>query len=177
MNDRCLAGDRCVALTPDGPAITSQPLCHGCVNKLQDQYDELPAILEVLPMFKGGLWGTSGEAKVSTGKGEAPSPLNVGCVDAIDLINYLLADIGRLRIADLIRHQDGVARAMLVGSAWKQADSIIGISRKWERRFAKCPECDTRSLGNYTGSDTISCTNCGHRMTLEEYSGQIIGVS
>jgi hypothetical protein len=146
------------------------------VERLQAQYDELPAILRVLPMFKGGLWGTSDEAKVTKGKGEAPVPLNVHCVDVIDLVAWLLDDIGGLRIADLIRHEHGVARALLVGAAWNQADGIIGISRKQTRRFAKCPGCDTRNLAQYAGSDTIFCTNCDCRMTADEYSAGIIAV-
>ena len=177
MNDRCLAGDYCVALTPDGSAITSQPLCHACVDRLQVQYDELPAILDFLPVFKGGMWGVTDEAHVSTGKSEAPTVLNVHCVDVIDLVKWVLEDVGSLRVSDLARHEDGVHRALLIGVAWKQADGIIGISPAWTRRFARCPECDTRSLGTFAGQNTIHCSNCGHTLTLDEYSAHIITVS
>lgn len=174
MSDRCSAGDRCVAPTPDGAAITSQPLCHGCVDALQDRYDQLPAILEVLPMFKGGLWGASDQAKVSKGKGEAPSPLNAHCVDVIDMIEAILEDVGSLRVADLVRHEFGISRALKIGRAWKMADGIIGFAPRWERLAAPCDECGQRTLGRLYGTESVNCSNCGHRLTLQDYKSQTI---
>ena len=99
-----------MALTADGAAITNQPLCHACVNLLQERYDELPEILRVLPAWKGGMRGESGEAKVSKSKGEPPLPINVGVLDVIDMIREILEDIGSLRISDLARHENCVGR-------------------------------------------------------------------
>lgn len=176
MNDRCLAAERCVAITPDGAAITNQPLCHGCVNEIQDRYDQLPAILPILEMFKGGLWGESGEAKVSKGKSEPPCVLNCHAVDTADAIVEILDDIGTLQISDLMRHENGVSRALRAGWAWKQADGIIGISRAWTRRFSPCSECGNRSLRQFAGDSKIYCSGCGFSQTLEEYSAHIITV-
>lgn len=176
MNDRCAADLQCVALTSDGAAITNQPLCYACVNLLQNRYDELPEILRVLPLFKGGMSGESGEARVSKSKGEPPLPINVGVLDVIDMIREILEDIGSLRISDLARHESGVSRALRVGWAWKQADGIIGISIAWTRRFLPCRECGQRSLGQYAGETKIHCANCGFSQTLEEYSAHIITV-
>lgn len=174
MNERCLAEDRCAALTIDGPAITNQPLCHACVDKLQREYDELPAILEILPMFKGGLWGGSGEAKVSKGKGEAPSPLNVHALDVIDSVAEVLGDVGTLPIADLMRHPFGAGRCLRVGIVYAQADKVIGITHRWEQRFARCGNCGVRALGNLTGSDIIRCSNCGGTTTRGEYEKKCV---
>ena len=165
-----------MALTSDGAAITNQPLCHACVNLLQERYDELPEILRVLPAWKGGMRGESGEAKVSKSKGEPPLPINVGVLDVIDMIQGILEDIGSLRISDLARHENGVGRALRAGWAWKQADRIIGISRARTRRFSPCQECGQRSLGQYAGETKIHCANCGFSQTLEEYSAHIITV-
>lgn len=168
---RCRAGQRCLALTPDGSAITSRPdtLCYACVGRLQEQYDQLPEIREVLPLFKGGLGGVSGEAKVASSR-EAPCPLNVGVVDLVDLIDEIIADIRGLPIADLVRQDDGVRRALKIGKAWKRADGVVGFTRKWTRRIQPCPKCNLRTLGTFAGSDSIQCSSCGEILTRDEYS-------
>lgn len=176
MNDRCLAAEHCVALTPDGAAVTTQLLCHGCCAMIQSRYDQLPEILRVLNLFKGGLWGESGEAKVSKGKGEAPIPLNVHALDVQQGIAAILHDVGVLRISDLIRQQNGVSRALHISRLWKQADGIIGLSKPWIRRFAACGQCEQRTLGSYSGEDTVRCLTCGNSLSLDEYSAYIVKV-
>lgn len=170
MQDRCLALDQCAALTIDGSAITSQPLCHSCVDKLQGQYDDLPDILAMLPTFKGGLWGESGQPKVSKSKGEPPSPLNVHVLDVIDLVVDVLYDVDSLRISELMRHDHGVRRCLRVGMAYQQADRIVGVSQRWERHVAKCPKCRLRTLGALTGDEIIRCSTCGHSLTRDQYA-------
>ncbi len=170
MEFRCKSDQRCVAITPDGPAVVQrETLCAPCIKQIQEHYDELPAILRVLPAWKGGLRGENGEAKVSSSKGEAPCPLNVGAVDLELDIASILESVGSLRIADLVNQDGGIWWAVRIHSAWQQADGLIGISRHWSPRFAKCPNCETRSLGNYAGSDVIQCAWCGSTMSRDDY--------
>ncbi|QPO16734.1 hypothetical protein SEA_KASHFLOW_130 [Mycobacterium phage KashFlow] len=168
---RCHSGEYCVALTPDGAALTTRmdTLCHGCITRLQEQYDELRVIRKVLEMFKGGLWGQSGEAKVSSSSEPSP-PLNVHALDVINEVEEVLEDVGSLPVADLVRHENGVSRSLRIGKVWCQSDGIIGISRVWSRRFANCPECEQRTLGCYAGSESIECASCNIRLTRDEYS-------
>lgn len=168
---RCQSGQRCVASTPDGAAVVHQPgLCHRCIESVQAQYDELPKILSVLEMFKGGLWGTSGEAKVSTGKSVAPCPLNVDALDVELSIGEIRQCIGTMRIVDLANGEDGAYWIGRIRKAYDQADQIIGIDRHWSRRFSPCPGCSQRTLGNWSGEDTIRCESCPTTLTREEYA-------
>lgn len=170
MDQRCRSGQQCVALTEDGPAITYKPLCQRCLDEIQGYVDKLPALLGMLPFWKGGLRGQSGEAKVSTGKGgESPCPLNVGVVDLIDDINTALHHIGGVRAADFVTQEHGVEWLFEVRKLWKAADRTIGLSPHFSRRLTPCPECGQRALGSYAGAETITCTACGHCMDRDGY--------
>lgn len=168
---RCYSGAKCVAATPDGAAVVHQPgLCHHCIESIQAKYDELPKILSVLKMFKGGLRGDSGEAKVSTGKTVAPCPLNVDVVDLELDIHAIRQCIGPMRIVDLAHGEDGLYWVGRIRKAYEAADRLIGIKQHWSPRFAPCGECGQRSLGNYAGEDTIHCRSCNTTYTREEYA-------
>lgn len=183
---RCRAEQRCAALNPDGSAITKKPntLCHACINKLQEQLDQLPTIRDVLRLYLTHS-GVSAQTKVAFSS-EPAAPLNVSTLDLIDEIDDVIDRTEGMRIADLVRqppmqfklwrgrgwrmdYLDGVQRALEVGKVWKKADDIIGMSRPWQRRMAPCPKCDLPTLGNFAGSDTIQCSNCGGMMTRTEY--------
>lgn len=169
MDQRCLSGQQCVALTEDGPAITYKPLCQRCVDQLQGFLDRLPEAMRVLHLFKGGLWGASGEAKVSTGKGEAPAPLRVAVVDLIDDIGTALHYVDGVRAADFVTQEHGVDWLFEVRKLWKAADKTIGLSPHFSRRLTPCPECGQRTLGSYAGAETITCTSCNYCMDRDQY--------
>lgn len=166
---RCLSGQSCVALTSDGPAATSRPLCLACVEEVQEKYNLLPEIQRILPAWKGGLRGENGEAKVSGSRFEPPCPLRVEVVDLIDEIGAAFHHIGSLRIIDLITHVGGVDWAFEVRRLYRVADKIIGISPHWSRRITPCPECDTRSLGTFSGTDLVQCSTCSFSTDLDGY--------
>ena len=168
--ERCRSGSRCVAATSDGAAITTSPLCFRCVEDVQAKLDELPKILAVLPAWKGGLRGQTGEAKVHGGGDTPACPLRVDVVDLIDDIQLIQSYVGTLRIADLVNQDDGVEWCCAIRKAFGGADRIIGLSRHWSRRFSACPECSQRSLGSYSGEDIVRCSSCGYSMSLDEYA-------
>lgn len=190
---RCRSRDSCVAKTSDGAAMTMDPdtLCRACVDKLQEQLDSLPEIRRVLPMYvKRSLVPQGGGTPISSSP--TPSvPLNVHCLDVMDLVDEALDRAKGLRINDLIRQPatefsvwtggrlqqrflDGVERALQVGKAWKAADEIAGISRAWMRRHAPCPGCNLRTLGQFAGSNTVTCSSCGLSMTSDDYSAELV---
>ena len=161
-------------MTSDGPAVTNRPLCHRCCDDLQEKYNRLPQILEALPLFKGGLWGETGEAKVSGGSDVPPCPLNVGVIDLIASIESILRRVGNLRIADLVLQPGGPEWCDELRWAYANSDKTIGFSKRWSRRLTPCPECSLRTLGNFAGEDTIHCSNCGHSMNRDEYNKETI---
>ncbi|MBB3752454.1 hypothetical protein FHT44_004966 [Mycolicibacterium sp. BK634] len=201
---RCRVGIHCCAGTPEGAAVTLQPntICHICVIKLQHQLDQLAgrqpiktgdteATVQKLlrDSVQLSLVPQGGGAKVSTGKREAPVPLNLHALDVIDELDQVLDLVGGSTIANLIRQGpelvtvrikgnpeqgwiDGVHKAMAVGVVWRKIDSIIGISIAWEQRHAACNGCGRRTLGSYAGADHnhyASCSNCGATFTRDEY--------
>lgn len=183
---RCRAGQRCLARTPDGAAVTPGPdtLCHTCVRRLQNQLDELPTIRDALRLYlvRGG---DSAQTKVASSSEPAP-PLNVHVRDLIDEIDDVIDRTDGLTADALTRqpamqfklwrgggwkmdYLDGVQRALEIATVWRKADGIIGMTRPWQQRLAKCARCNTRTLGNFVGSDTVTCSSCGGSMTRDEY--------
>lgn len=129
--------------------------------------------------------GSSAQTKVAFSAGHA-TPVNVSVIDLIDEVDDAIDRAANLLIHDLIRQPlqqfviwthgkrqavdlDGVHRALEVGKVWKKANGVIGMSQPWQQRLAKCPKCNTRSLGNFANSNTITCSVCGGSMTRSEY--------
>jgi len=186
---RCRAKQHCAALTSDGSAITAKPstLCHNCQVRLQRQLDQLPAIVDALRCFLATSLVPIVQSKVQATH-EPREPINIRALDLIDEIGDVIDRAGGLRVADLIQQPaeeyviwsgsrvqrkllDGVDRALDIGRAWRKADGIIGLSEKvWERRIGECPKCNLQTLGNWSGSDTVTCSSCGGSMTRSEYS-------
>lgn len=178
-----------MARTRDGAAVTAKPdtLCHGCVTQLQGCLEQLPVIRKVLRLFLGATPVTAHATKVNSTP--APSvPLNLRVLDLIAEIGDVVARVGgaNTRVSDLIRKPaekftvwkdgrlrkvdiDGVDRALAIGGVWRKADGIIGMSRVWQRRIAKCPRCNLHTLGSFSGSDSVQCSSCGGVMTRSEY--------
>lgn len=190
---RCRGGQRCAARTPDGSAVTFNPdtLCHACVQRLQDQLDQLPIIRDALQIYKGGIGGSSAQTKVASSS-EAQAPLSVHVLDLADEIDDVLDRTDGLSVDALIRqpamqfklwrgggwrmdYLDGVQRALEIGIVWRKADDVIGMTRPWQSRLAKCPHCNTRTLGSL--ADTVQCSICGHCMTRQEYEQSCVVVS
>lgn len=176
---RCRAGELCVALTSSGAAITARPLCHGCVDVIEEQLGQLPDLqLALRSLLKNSIVPQGGGAKVSGGSTEASTPINLHALTLIDTIDDVLDWVGGVRIADLInrptqevagRQLDGTHIALLVNRVWRQAEQSLGFQRAWFQRMAPCPKCDLRTLGSFSGSDVIQCSNCGGAMSRDEY--------
>lgn len=163
----------CVAATPDGPALTTKPdtLCHGCIAQIQERLAQLPHYEAALELFKAkSLVPQGGGTKVG-GSTEPGTPINLHIVDLLNEIDNVLARAGgpSARVSDLIRSPDGVALAIRINQVWKRAEAQVGFAKSWHCRIGKCPRCLLRTLGNFSGSDSIQCSNCGGAMTRAEY--------
>jgi hypothetical protein len=54
---------------------------------------------------------------------------------------------------------DGISRALDIRRVHQKAEDMTGLSIKWEARYAPCPQCGKHTLGSWSGSDKIECTN------------------
>lgn len=115
-------------------------------------------------------------------------PINLRALDLMDEMDEVVRRAGNVPVADLINqpsekfeiwrrgqprnvYLDGVERALYIRAVWAKADQIIGLSRRWERRHMPCPKCSLPTLGNFSGSDTINCSNadCGTSFPRTDY--------
>lgn len=178
VEQRCGAGKKCLARTPDGPAITYKPLCESCVRDSQRCYDRLRGYRDMLELFKGYKQSPEGGARVSQSK-EPPTPLNLTVVDLIYDIDCILVRSQGYLMRDLITLPGGVDLAHDVWRAHAKSEGIIGLEKTWQRRFGKCPECGLSTLGGFAGDDQIVCTNsgCAHAMSKDEYEALCEGQS
>lgn len=161
----------CVAATPDGPALTTKPdtLCDGCISAIQERLGQLPHYRTALESFKAkSLVPQGGGTKVG-GSTEPGTPVNIHVIDLVNELDDVLARVGNSAVSDLVQSADGVALAIRINQAWKRSEAQIGFDRIWLRRIGKCPKCLLRTLGNFSGSDSIQCSNCGGVMTRSEY--------
>lgn len=189
LSHRCLSGKGCVSHTPDGAAVTAKPdtLCAGCVAVIQKCLDELPHLREALKVFLGGSMSVTYTSKVKATHQPQP-PMNVAVYDLIDDIGDVLDRAGNLTVETLIRAPgeffvvwrrgkpvktvlSGVDRALDIRRVHAKADAMVGLNRVWQRRAAPCPNCQQLTLGQWIGSDTISCTNedCASSFTRDQY--------
>lgn len=137
--------------------------------------------------------GSPAQTKVASSS-EAQAPLSVHTLDLIDEIEDVLDRTDGLNVDALIRqpamqfklwrgggwkmdYLDGVQRALEIAIVWRKADGLIGITKPWQNRLAKCPHCNTRTLGSLSGADVIQCSVCGHCMTRQEYEQGCVVVS
>ena len=173
MEEHRCRNTRCVAKTNDGSALTLKPntLCNSCIASIQDKFDQLPEIQEVLKLFLGGIGGSSAQTKVAAST-EPPVPVNLHCLDVINEIRSVINRAGgvQTQVVNLIRQDDGVNRALHIDKVYRKADNIIGLSRAWNRRLMPCPKCQLQTLGSFAGSDTVTCSNCAAAMTRKEYA-------
>lgn len=176
---RCGSGKWCVARTPDGAAVTARAdtLCSRCVDGIQSNLDELEAVQEALRLFIGHVPRTAGASKVNASR-EPQVPMNLRAFDLIEEIYDVLdrAGGGAIRVRDLITQPaeefevwlrdsprdmflTGVQRALDIRRVWQKADAVLGFSPVWERRHAPCPQCGQATLGCWSGSGQVLCTN------------------
>lgn len=189
MNERCRAGESCEASTSDGAAVTTRPLCHSCVDRIQVCLDQLPAYWQALHSVKAKSLVPQGAGTKVGGSADLGTPLQLHVVDLIDDIGQLLAWVGGVRVADLINRPllgyerrrggrtldaDGVYLALQISFLWGRAEAQLGFQREWARRFGECPSCDQPSLGSYIGDEIILCSTCGESMSRVEYAGVIL---
>lgn len=175
------------------PAATKKPdtLCHGCIEQIQGYLGRLPHLVEALrTALKRPLGSSLGGGRVSGSK-EPPAPYDVN-VDAeiVAVLEAVFRAGGwKVQIRDLVSRPvepfdvwrkgamlrnfplSGVERALDLRRIHNRVDQMVGLTRVWMRRQARCPECDLRTLGMWSGDDTIRCTNsdCAAIVSLNDY--------
>lgn len=117
---------------------------------------------------------------------EPSSPLNLAAESLVSDINEVLSRVGKYLIRDLVSqpasrfkmwrrdveqlaYWDGVDLALQVRSVHAKASKLLGFDREWLRKPVPCWSCEQRTLGQWNGSDTVECSNCGVRKTEAEY--------
>ena len=194
LDHRCRAGKRCSARSGDDPAATAKPdtLCQSCIEWLQQCRDRLVASQEAVRVFVGIKPVSAQTSKISATK-EPASPLNLGAETLVTDIDEVLSRVGNYLVRDLISHPakkfkawrgdceqivfwDGVSLALQIGSVYRRAMKLIGFEQQWQRRSAPCWSCNLPCLGQFTGSETIECSNCGERKTYSDYQSYCLDI-
>lgn len=189
---RCRAGKRCAARCGKEPAATVKPstLCSGCINRLQDARDRLGAAREAVKVFVGIKPVTALTSKISATK-EPASPLNLAADTLMGEIDDVLSRVGNFLVRDLVSkpaarfkvwqgdceqiiYWDGVTLALQIGNVYRKAVTLLGFEEQWQRRSAPCWSCELPFLGQFTGSETVECSNCGERKTLSDYQSYCV---
>lgn len=187
---RCKSGRHCVSRNQDGAALTSREdsLCGSCVDDCQWRLVQLPDLALALRAFIGGGVAVAYQSKISATK--VPStPLNIRVTDLLSEIAEVIDRAGGtgMQIHNLILqpatketkwfgdrpetvYQTGVEKALDVRRVHQKAAAIGGLERTWQRRHAPCANCGLPCVGMWSGSDSVECTACGQRATLDEYS-------
>lgn len=191
---RCRSGRWCVARSGRDPAVTSKPdtLCHQCVDDIQRLRDRIPALVDALKIFVGITPVSARLSKVSGSK-EPSSPLNLAAESLLSDIGEVVSRCGNYLIRDLVSRPaerftvwrgdveqqtffDGVALALQVRSVCRRAEKLVGFDEVWQRRHAVCPSCGMPCLGQFSGSEVVQCSGCGHAMTDRDYQDYCVGL-
>lgn len=140
-------------------------ICDNCLLQVDRYRDQLPHLKTALRSFLGGSLVPVATSKVS-GSPTPSTPVNIRVLDLLQEITDILGRIGNVPIYDL-----PAGEVLLVRRAWKRADSIVGLEKRWSRRHASCPECHLSTLGNWVGDESVHCTNsdCAIVMSRQEY--------
>lgn len=184
---RCRAGKKCSARSGKDPAITAKPdtLCPSCIDAIQGCRDKLENLQEAVRIFIGIKPVTVSESKVSLSK-EPQSPLNLAAETLVGDIDDVLSRVGHYLVRDLVAHPstrfkvwrgdceqlvywDGADLALQIKRIHDRAISLLGFERQWQRRTAPCWECRLPCLGQFLGSATVECSNCGVRKSDTDY--------
>lgn len=184
---RCRAGKVCAARSGDTAAATTKKdtLCPACIETIQQCRDRLAVTQEAVAVFVGIKPVTVQQSKVAATR-EPASPLNLAAETLVTDIDEALSRVGNYLIRDLVAqpakrfkawrgdveqlvYWDGVDLALQVWSVYRRAMKLLGFERQWQRRSAPCWSCDLPCLGQFTGSETVECSNCGERKTFADY--------
>lgn len=184
---RCRAGKLCAARSGQTAAATSKPetLCATCLSVIQGHRDKLVQVQEAVRLFVGIKPVTAMQSRVAATK-EPQSPLNLAAETLVTDIDEVLSRVGNYLIRDLVNQPaarfklwrgeseqivfwDGVDLALQVGAIYRRSVKMLGFEAQWQRRSAPCWNCELPSLGQFTGSTTIECSNCGERKTDTDY--------
>lgn len=184
---RCRSGRWCSGRSGKDPAATAKPdtLCAACITSIQTARDNLDATLEAVRLFIGIKPVTALTSKVSSTK-EPASPLNLAAESLVTDIGEVVSRVGEYLIRDLVSQPtkrfkawrggveqlvfwDGVDLALQVRAVHARAVKLLGFEPQWQRRSAPCWNCELPCLGQFSGSTTIECSNCGARKTDADY--------
>lgn len=191
-NHRCRAGRRCSARSGKVAAATVKPntLCQTCIASIQAARDRLVSVQDAVRIFVGIKPSTAQTSKVSATK-EPQSPLNLAAETIVTDIDEVLSRVGNYLIRDLVSQPhsrfkawrgnaeqivfwDGVDLALQVRSVHARAVGLLGFDPQWERRTAPCWSCRLPCLGQFIGSETVECSNCGERKTAADYQNYCV---
>ncbi len=189
---RCRAGKLCSARSGQVAAATRKPdtLCGTCVDVTQMRRGQLVALQDAVRLFVGIKPVTAQQSKISASK-EPQSPLNLAADTIVTDIDEVLSRVGNYLIRDLVNRPserfkawrgdceqivfwDGVDLALQVGAVYRRATKLLGFEAQWQRRSAPCWACGLPCLGQFTGSQTIECSNCGDRKTDTDYQAHCL---
>lgn len=191
---RCRSGKECGALTKDGPALTGGVirLCSVCVAKIQRCLEELPHLEDAVRTFLNPGMKVAYESKVNATR-EPAAPINLHVLDLLQEIQDAYDYADDRRVADLVRrpaelftvwikgaeqraYLDGVDRALRIHRIHKKVSNTVGLDPVFQRRVAPCPECGLPTLGQWTGSDRVQCSNedCLASFPIETYEQYVI---
>jgi hypothetical protein len=127
------------------------------------------------------------------GTKEPASPLNLAAETLVGDIDDVLSRVGNYLVRDLVSqpaarfkvwqgdveqviYWDGVTLALQIGTVYRRAMKLLGFEAQWQRRSAPCWSCELPCLGQFTGSDTIECSNCGDRKTGADYQSYCLDI-
>lgn len=194
LDHRCRSGKRCVARSGEDAAATAKPhtLCPSCIDSLQKCRDQLIAAQDAVRILVGMKPVTAQTSKISATK-EPATPLNLAAETLVTDIDEVLSRVGNYLVRDLVSQPekkfkawrgdyeqlvfwDGVSLALQIGTVYRRAMKLIGFEAQWQRRLAPCWSCKFPCLGQFTGSETIECSNCGERKTDEEYQSYCLDI-
>jgi hypothetical protein len=187
IDHRCRANKRCVARSGEVAAATVKPstLCAPCIASLQESRDRLVAVQDAVRVFVGIKPVTAQTSKIAATK-EPASPLNLAAETLVGDIDDVLCRVGNYLVRDLVSqpaarfkvwqgdceqivYWDGVTLALQIGTVYRRGMRLLGFEAQWQRRSAPCWSCNLPCLGQFSGSDTIECSNCGERKTGTDY--------
>lgn len=193
VDHRCRSGRRCVARSGKDAAATAKPdtLCAACIAAIQQDRDALPHLQEAVKVFVGIKPVTAMVSKVSSTPTPS-SPLNLSAESLVADIGEVLSRVGEYLVRDLVSqpaarfkwwrygaeqlvYWDGVDLALQVRSVHARAVKLLGFEREWVRKKGvPCWSCEQAALGQWDGSETVECSDCGVRKPDADYKNYCI---
>lgn len=162
-------------------------MCPLCVAHAEVCLTQLPYLADAVRAFLNPGLKTAFESKVNATR--TPSaPINLHVLSLLDEISDAILYADGRSIADLIRqpaesyqvwvkgteqtvYLDGVDRAIRIRRVHQKVSDVVGLAPVFQRRLAPCPSCSLLTLGTWSGTEKIECTNdhCLATFTLKDY--------